>query len=122
MARSERMHQLLPFLIIGAIALWWWDSMRAREAAVAACRRACRAFDSQFLDDSVVLTAVKPRRSAAGGWCLARTYRFEFSPDGGGRYSGHARLFGRRVVDVHLDAVDGAGARPVTLDQRGGEP
>lgn len=100
------MNQLLPFVVLGAICLWWWDSMRAREAAVAACRRACRAFDSQFLDDSVVLRGLRPQRDPEHGWCIARLYRFEFSSDGRGRHAGHARLLGRRVVDVHLDAVD----------------
>jgi len=106
------MNQLLPFLVLGLIALWWWDSMRAREAAVAASRRACRAFEHQFLDDSVVLRGIRPQRDPRGGWCLARLYHFEFSPGGAGRYSGYTRVLGRRVVDVHLDAVEGPPAAP----------
>ena len=101
------MNQLLPFLLIALVALWWWDAMRAREAAVVASRRACRAFDTQFLDDSVVLRQLRPQRDAAGRWCLARLYRFEFSQTGAGRQAGYVRMHGRRVVDVHLDAADG---------------
>lgn len=100
------MSQLLPFLVIAAIGLWWWDSMRAREAAVAACRRACRTFDTQFLDDSVVLRGIRPRRDAGGILCVARLYRFEFTRTGEGRHWGYVRLLGRRVVDVHLDAAE----------------
>lgn len=100
------MNQLLPFVVIGAICLWWWDCMRAREAAVAACKRACRAFGTQFLDDSVVLRGLRPQRDPQYGWCIARLYRFEFSPTGKGRHAGHVRLLGHRVVDVHLEAAD----------------
>lgn len=99
------MSQFLPLIVIALLAWWWWDSMRAREAAVAAGKRACRAFDSQFLDDSVVLSALRPHRQPNGSLALARLYRFEFTREGQGRHDGYARLVGRRVVDVHLDAV-----------------
>ncbi len=107
------MSQLLPFLVLGLALLWWWDSMRAREAAVGACRRACRAFGAQFLDDSVVLRRLRVQRDSGGGLCLARLYHFEFSQTGDGRQAGYARLLGRRVVDVHLDAAEHPPASPV---------
>lgn len=104
------MTQLVPILVLAALAGWWWTSMRAREAAAASARRACTTFDAQFLDDSVVLRRLRPRRDPAGLPCLRRVYTFEFTRSGGARHTGYATLLGHRVVDVHLDAVEGDGA------------
>lgn len=100
------MTQLVPILVLAAIAGWWWTSMRAREAAAASARRACTTFGAQFLDETVVLRRLRPRRDAAGRPCLRRVYTFEFSRSGGARHTGYATLLGHRVVDVHLDAVE----------------
>lgn len=100
------MSQLLPLLLIALAGLWWWDAMRAREAAVAASRRACREFGTQFLDDSVVLRRLRLGRDARGARALTRLYSFDFSDHGVGRYTGYVRMVGRHVVDVHLEACD----------------
>lgn len=104
------MSQLVPILVLAAIAGWWWTSMRAREAAAASARRACTTFDAQFLDETVVLRRLRPRRDPAGLPCLRRDYTFEFTRSGGARHTGYATLIGHRVVDVHLDAAERDGA------------
>lgn len=106
------MSQLIPLLLVAAGAYWWWDSMRAREAAVVAARQACRTFEAQFLDDSVVLRRLRPRRDDSGRLRASRMYSFEFTRSGEGRHTGYAWLMGRRVVNVHLDAVEGDAAAP----------
>lgn len=92
--------------IVALIAAWWWTSMRAREAATQAARRACRTFDTQLLDDTVALRGLRPRRDSSGALALRRIYRFEFTRSGAERFNGYATLLGRQVLDVHLDAVE----------------
>ncbi|MEX1080985.1 MAG: DUF3301 domain-containing protein [Halofilum sp. (in: g-proteobacteria)] len=101
------MSQLFVIFIVASIGAWWWSSMQAREAATRAARQACGTFDTQLLDDTVALRSVRPRRNGSGRMTLRRVYRFEFTRSGGERYHGYATLLGRRVIDVHLDAVEG---------------
>lgn len=100
------MTQLIPILLLALIAWWWWDSMQAREIAVNAARRACRAFSTQLLDDSVVLRRIRLQRDSRGRVGLLRMYTFEFTRLGDERRNGYASLLGRRVLDVHLDDVE----------------
>ena len=92
-------------LAVVAIVAWWWWSMRAREVAVAAARRACHRFSVQLLDETVSLHRLRPIRGRDGRIHLWRLYQFEFTQTGGERYAGHVVLLGERLMDVHLDAV-----------------
>ena len=92
-------------LAVAAIVGWWWWSMRAREIAVKAARRACQRFSVQLLDETVALHRLRPTRGRDGRLHLWRLYQFEFTQTGGERYAGHVALFGERLMDVHLDAV-----------------
>jgi len=100
------MTQIVAILLLCAIGAWWWHAMQARETAARAARNACRTFGTQFLDDTVALRHLRPRRDASGRVRLLRVYQFEFTQSGGERNQGYVTLRGRRVLDVHLDAVD----------------
>jgi hypothetical protein len=76
----------------------WLDSIKVREAAVAAAREACLAEGLMLLDDTVAITGVKPARNAEGRIRLQRSYDFEFSDTGDNRRKGSVVLLGRRVV------------------------
>ena len=76
----------------------WLDSIKVREAAVAAAREACVAEGLMLLDDTVAITGVKPVRNAEGHIRLQRSYDFEFSDTGDNRRKGSVVLLGRRVV------------------------
>ena len=67
---------------IAALAWLWLASLNARDAAVEAARRACAADGVQLLDDTVMLTSIRPARDGDGGVVLRRVYRFEFSDTG----------------------------------------
>jgi len=91
------------FLILFAALGWlWWDSMQAREAAVAAARAACDAEGLLFLDDTVGIAAIKPARNADGRLRLQRAYDFEFSDTGDNRVKGSVVMLGRRVLLLNL--------------------
>ncbi|MCW5576951.1 MAG: DUF3301 domain-containing protein [Burkholderiales bacterium] len=94
--------ELLLFTLFLALTWLWWDSMQAREAAVAAARTACEAEDLQFLDDTVGIASLRPARNADGRLLLQRAYDFEFSDTGDNRMKGSVVMLGRRVLVLNL--------------------
>jgi hypothetical protein len=99
------MTELIVFLLLGA-AIWFVsDSLKAREAAHVAARRACEEAGVQFLDDTVSQSRLRLTRDAEGRAVLERHFRFEFSPTGVDRQQGRVRLLGGRVQDVNLDRL-----------------
>jgi len=97
----------LGLLAIFLVALVWVEALRGRELALRAGARACSRLDLQFLDETVALVGLRPRRGADGRVRLRRTYGFEFSVDGVNRYAGRIVVFGRSVESVQLDHPDG---------------
>ena len=93
---------LLALAIIGAILIFWRNTLRAREEAIRASRAACQTRGHQFLDDTVALSRLGFARGARGWPVLRRTYEFEFSADGYDRFVGNVTLFGSRVDSVYL--------------------
>jgi hypothetical protein len=79
---------LISLVALVALVWLWFDSMRARERAVAAGQNACTRERLQFLDETVECTSVRPARDAEGRLALRRVYRFEFSDDGSTRRAG----------------------------------
>lgn len=95
----------LELLVLAVILLggWFWvDSMRAREAALEAGRRACEAENVQFLDWTVAMTSIRIARAADGRIRLRRIYQFEFSDTGNNRLKGSITLLGTQLLSVHL--------------------
>ena len=88
-------------LLLGAGGLWF-DSLRARESAVRAARRACEAEGVLFLDDTVALAAFGLQRGDSGRLALRRVYRFEFSDTGNNRLDGSITMFGPRMQTLYL--------------------
>ncbi len=83
---------LLLFLISGCLGFWWFNTQRSREVAKAICQRACRQFQLQFLDDTITLVSIRPKRNHDGIWVIQSVYHFEFY-DGG-----HQRLQGALIL------------------------
>ena len=88
---------------LAALAWLWYDSMRARERAVAAGQSACARDRLQFLDETVECTSVKPVRNAAGRIVLRRMYRFEFSDDGSTRRAGLIVMLSGEVESLTME-------------------
>jgi len=85
--------------------LWyWWDTLRTKETARAAGRRACEQKGVQFLDDTVVRNRLRLRRNSRGQVQIQRRYDFEFTSDGERRYHGSIEVFGGRVGRIDMDA------------------
>jgi hypothetical protein len=93
----------LTLAVLAALAWLWYDSMRARERAVAAGQNACARERLQFLDETVECTSVRPARDAAGHLVLRRVYRFEFSDDGSQRRAGSIVMLSGEVESLTME-------------------
>ena len=97
------MSELLAVCLLAGLVWVWADSLRAREAAVAAARRACAGDGVQLLDDTVMLASLRIARDGGGAVVLWRVYRFEFSDTGNNRLAGAVTLAGSRVDTLYLE-------------------
>jgi hypothetical protein len=99
--------ELLGLLLLAGGAWLWLDSLRARDAGIAAARTACASEDLQLLDDTVSLASLRLDRDDEGRLKLRRAYDFEYSDTGDNRRRGGVVLLGYRVVllNVGLRAV-----------------
>ena len=88
---------LLCIVALGAALLVWRDGMRARETAVEVCRRACRSYGVQLLDDTVALSRMRLVGGGQHGLTLRRIYEFEVSADGRTREGGSVTVTGNQV-------------------------
>jgi len=97
------MWELGALLAIIVGALFWADSLRARERAVAAGRDTCKRYDLQFLDDTVSFARLRLARDDEGRVKLARTYTFEFTETGNTRRHGAIVMLGQELRDIQLE-------------------
>ena len=97
------MWEALALLVIVAGALFWADSLKARELAVKAGRSACERYQLQFLDDTVSFARLRLARDEEGQLKISRTYTFEFSDTGNNRRHGAIIMLGGYVADMHLE-------------------
>lgn len=97
------MWDVAALLALGFCALFWVDSLRARERAVAAGRAACRRYGVQLLDDTVAFAQMRLARDTEGRLRLRRTYGFEFSDTGNNRRRGAIVMLGGILTDLQLE-------------------
>ena len=94
------MWEALALILLAAGTYLWIDTLRAREAALAAGREACERYGLMLLDDTVAVTRLRLARDAEGRLHLARTYGFEFSDTGNNRRQGRIFLIGGETEDI----------------------
>ena len=97
------MWEAWAFVALAVLAWLWFDSMRAREHAVAAGTRACERNGLQFLDQTVECVSVRPARDENGRVALRRVYRFEFSDNGENRRGGSIVTLGGEVESLTME-------------------
>jgi hypothetical protein len=98
---------LLLAIAVGALGWLIWDSLKAREAANAAIRSACRAHALLFLDDTVALRSIAPTRDDDGRLALRRVYTFDYSDTGDNRRSASVTMVGSAVAGITLPPLPG---------------
>ncbi|MBM3345827.1 MAG: DUF3301 domain-containing protein [Betaproteobacteria bacterium] len=98
--------EILALLLLCAAGWYWYDGLRAREAALRAGRTACERDQLLFLDETVVLESVRFKRDTGGKLRLRRRYAFEFSAPllagGDNRRDGTVLMLSDRVESLSL--------------------
>ena len=94
--------EIASILVIGGLAWLWFDSLKAREAAIHAARAVCVAEGLMLLDATVAISGLKPARDEDGRLKLQRAYDFEYSDNGNNRLKGSVVLLGDRVVILNV--------------------
>jgi len=95
--------EILGLLAVAAAGWFVWDSLKAREAANAAMRAACKAEGMLFLDDTVALESLWPVRDHDGHLRLRRIYHFEYSDTGDNRRTGTVTMVADTLSAVKID-------------------
>ena len=97
------MWEALALILLAAGTYFWIDTLRAREAALAAGREACERYGLILLDDTVSVTKLGFARDEEGRLHLARTSGFEFSDTGNNRRQGFIFLVGGETEDITFE-------------------
>jgi Protein of unknown function (DUF3301) len=105
--------ELLGLLLLVATAWLWLDSLKAREAAVAAARAACVSEDLLLLDDTVAIARLRFARDGDGVLRIRRVYGFEYSDTGNDRHSGSVVMLGSRVLVINIKLRHGPSLKVV---------
>lgn len=89
-------------LIIIAVFIWFWQSsMRAKELAIAASKKACLKRNLQFLDETTDFKKIRLKRNESGKVCFLRCYNFDYY-DGENRSTSVITIFDNKVIDIDL--------------------
>jgi hypothetical protein len=94
---------LVTLLALAALVWLWFDSLRAREHAVALGKEECRRHGLQFLDETVECISLRPGRDEGGHRVLRRVYRFEFSDTGDNRRAGQVVMLGGEAESLTME-------------------
>lgn len=94
--------ELVSLVILSGLAWLWFDSLKARDAAITATRRACETEGLLLLDDTVAIASLKPDRDAEGRLKLRRVYEFEYSDTGNNRRKGSVVIQGYRILIINI--------------------
>ena len=94
---------ILGLLILAGGGWLWYDSLDAREKAVAAAKSACAAEDLLLLDDTVAIVRLRLARDDGGVVRIRRVYGFEYSDTGNDRHAGSIVMLGSRVLVIKLN-------------------
>ena len=97
------MNEITGITALVAAVWYWWDSMKAREAARRAGKKACESASLQFLDDTVSRQKIWLKRNPTGRMSLHRLYSFEFTSIGDQRYKGSIAMTGKEIIDIQMD-------------------
>lgn len=97
------MWEAAALIALAGGALFWADSLRARERALAASRRACERRGLQLLDETVAFASLRLARDEDGRIRLKRIYTFEFSDTGDNRRQGAIVLVGEQITELRLE-------------------
>jgi hypothetical protein len=94
--------EVAGILLLAGLAWLWFDSLKAREAAVSEARAACMSEGLLLLDATVSIASLRLARDDDGRLRLQRAYDFEYSDTGNNRLKGGIVLLGHRVIVLNV--------------------
>jgi hypothetical protein len=97
------MWEAAAIVLIIAGVIFWIDSLRARERALAAGRAACERNGLQLLDETVAGTGLRLARNEEGELRIRRVFVFEFSDNGNNRRRGSVVVLGAVVQELYIE-------------------
>ena len=94
----------LTLLFVGVFGAWyWWRAQATKERALQAARQACEKADVFLLDQSVYLSGLGVQRDEQGRLRFRRTFTFDFTATGEGRYRGWIVLLGQTPQSIDFE-------------------
>jgi hypothetical protein len=93
---------LLLAAAMGAFAVFWHDTLGARDLANDAARETCASTGAALLDGTVAFDRLRLVRGDGGRIAFERTYLFDYSTDGVTRRQGFVVVCDRRVESIGL--------------------
>ena len=99
---------LIALLLLAGGGWLWYDSLNAREKAIAAARSSCATDDLLLLDATVAIARLGVGRDDDGVLRLRRVYDFEYSDTGDDRHAGNVVMLGSRVLVINVGAHEPA--------------
>ena len=97
------MQELFLIVLLAAVVLYWWDTLRTNELVMNTCRHLCRNAQLQLLDDTVMRQRIRLARGSSGGMQLCRIYSFDYSDDRDSRQQGYIVTLGHHVVETSME-------------------
>ncbi|HHM04205.1 MAG TPA: DUF3301 domain-containing protein [Gammaproteobacteria bacterium] len=103
--------ELIALFLVALALLLWWHTVDIERLALGAARHHCGEMGVQFLDDSIILSAMGLQRDRHGRLRVRRVFRFEFASTGEQRYKGYVTFLAYETQGVVLE--------PYRVDSRG---
>ena len=97
---SFSLGEVFLVFILGLAGLYFLGSIRVRELAIQAVKRAAERDNYQLLDQSVHLDKISLSRDDTGRWRIWRQYRFDYSFDGVERREGFVIMLARQLQAI----------------------
>lgn len=94
--------EILLLVILVLAAVFWVNSLSARELAITHGRALAERCNLQLLDDTVACQKIWLARNRKGHAVLQRTYVFEVSANGADRMACHLTLKGKELLNWHI--------------------
>ena len=95
--------KLLLLILLGAGAVYWWQSGFFKGRALHFAGEHCRQLGLQLLDHSMVIVGFWPVRRCDGRLVWRRRYQFEFASLGDRRYQGNLVMLGNQLHSIDLE-------------------
>lgn len=92
--------EILALFLFGGLCLHFLGSIRVRELAIQAVKRASENENYQLLDQSVHLKRISLSRDEGGRWRVWRQYRFDYSYDGVERRQGYVIMLSKTLQAI----------------------